>query len=95
MKYAAAWNAVAFQFWAVLLAPCLRIRRHHTAVAGLARHYPAWREQPYRLQIAVTLTLPRRVRALSLPVLPCAVQVVHCSHPAHVFLTGSSATDGS
>ena len=58
-----------------------------TAVAGLHATTPHG--------AAMTLTLPRRVRALSLPVSPCAVQVVRCFHRAQVFLTRCSATDGS
>ena len=42
-----------------------------------------------------TSLLPRRVRALSVPVSLCVVQRDRSFHPAHVFLTGSSATDGS
>ena len=52
-------------------------------------------DNPYRLQPITTSLLPHRVRALSVPVSPCVVQRDRCFHPAHVFLTGSSATDGS
>ena len=38
--------------------------------------------------IAMTPSLPRRVRALSLPVSPRSVQRVRSFHFAHVFLTG-------
>ena len=44
--------------------------------------------QPYRLQIAPTPSVPRRVRALSLPVSPRYAQLVRGFRPARVFLTG-------
>ena len=40
LKCIAAWKVVAFQFWAAYLAPRMCVRRHYTAVAGLARYHP-------------------------------------------------------
>ena len=58
---------------------------------GLARHYLAWLCWTTTPVADRHVPLPRRVRGLSLPVSPCTVQVCRSFHPAHVFLTGSSA----
>ena len=39
LKCKAAWNAVAFQFWAAYRAPRLRAQWHDTLVAGLVRQH--------------------------------------------------------
>ena len=91
-------ECLAFQFWAAYLAHRLRVRRHYSWwLARYAATLIGYAGQPatHASCSPPQPLLHRRVRALSPPVSPCLVQLVRISHLARVFLTGSSATDGS